>query len=263
MKKLLLANALLVFAVIWTGWRLSREITSVAQAKPVTKWEIFVEMDDGSLVAYNRVKILPIPKPSPKSTNRYLREQVYRQYVLYRRFGTGNRYLERTRQYDSIINQAAKYLGLDPDLGRGLIAVESMGLPDIVSSENAVGLTQILVVPKICENQAKRILGVNEINRYDPVQNVWVGLITLKHYTQQKDNNLMLGLVSYNFGPNRRSVQQASSWYDLQVTDKIKAYPVKVLALALMAKVKKEHGKVLPYNAQTRAKFEAIDLPGL
>jgi soluble lytic murein transglycosylase-like protein len=152
-------------------------------------------------------------------------------------------------------------LGLDPDLARGLISVESMGIPDIVSLENAVGLTQIKIVPDSCLQRAHVIFGVDEINLYDPAQNIWLGLITLQEYTRRKNNDLLLGLVSYNYGPNQQGVLEATDWGNLQASEGVKAYPAKVLAVTLLSKVNAKYGRALPYNNANRAKIEKIVLP--
>lgn len=268
MKKLLVVNFLLMAAIVWTCWLIKLQLTSVVQAKQVPRNEIFIQLSDGRLVPYHGVKIVPIPKPAampaakPKVLKSVLAE-VYRMYGQYLRYGTGERYLARLTKHDAIISQAAQYYGLDPDLGRGLIAVESMGIPDIVSPENAIGLTQILVVPRQCQRRTKMILGVEELDLYNPEHNIWLGFSTLKHYTQQKDNDLMLGMVSYNFGPNQPSVARATSFASLQASEKIKSYPIRVLALTLLAKVKAQYGQALPYTSENRAKIESIVLPKL
>ncbi len=274
MKRWILAEMVMVAAIFFLGWVIKIQLNPVAQAKETTAAEIYVQTEKG-LIPYSQVKIVPIGpvkavlKKEPvvdqpvKTSNQQLLVQVYEQYALYQRYGTGEKYLRRLSKYNWVINQAALYLGLDPDLGRGLIAAESMGNPNAVSSENAIGLTQILNVPNVCQAKARRILGANKIDLYNPVHNIWLGLLTLRHYLQQRDNDLLLGLVSYNYGPNRPSVIQATSWEDLQANAEIKSYPIKVLALTLLAKVRDQYGQVLPYTKENRGKIEAITLPGI
>jgi soluble lytic murein transglycosylase-like protein len=266
MKRWVFAQAVMMAAIVWTCWLIKIQLTPVAQAREVPKFEIYIQLSDNRLVPYRQVKIVPIPKPViPQSAQLQgltkFQAEVYRLYNLYLGYGTGLKYLKRLEKYNQVIERSARYLGLDSDLARGLISVESMGIPDIVSRENAVGFTQILTVPFSCRERVKKILGVNQLDPFNPEHNIWLGLETLREYTQLKDNDLLLGLVSYNYGPNQQSVLRANNWEDFQASEDVKAYPIKVMAVTLLSKVSTKYGRALPYNVANRAKIEKIVLP--
>jgi len=64
MKKWMITQTLLVVAIIWTGWMIKVQLTSVAQAKEIPRDEIFVQLADGRLVPYRQVKIVKIEEPA-------------------------------------------------------------------------------------------------------------------------------------------------------------------------------------------------------
>lgn len=270
-RQMIVAEIIAILMVSLACWCLHLRLVSVAQAKEVVQPidDIYVVNPDGSEVKYSPSTVITTVEvtttrskiaQSQRKPN-WFRNKVYAEYSKYQYFKTGRIYLKRIEQYQAIINQASTIYGLDPDLLVGLIAVESMGLPNSTSPENAGGLTQILQVPNSCRSNVRQKLNIAELHVYEPKHNIYLGACTLATYTQTK-NDLLLGLVSYNYGPNRDSVVKAKTLYSLKVGNEIKSYPVKVYALTLMAKIKRQHGKILVFNDANRGVFDAIDFPG-
>jgi soluble lytic murein transglycosylase-like protein len=94
---------------------------------------------------------------------------------------------------DLIIRKSEKY-GVDADLVRAVIKMESGGNPKAVSSAGAQGLMQLM--PSTAE-----MLGVKD--PFDPEQNVDGGIRYLRDMLQRYGGNERLGLAAYHSGPSR------------------------------------------------------------
>jgi len=94
---------------------------------------------------------------------------------------------------DLIIKNSEKY-GVDEDLVRAVIKMESGGNPKAVSSAGAQGLMQLM--PSTAE-----MLGVKD--PFDPEQNVDGGVRYLRDMLQRYGGNERLGLAAYHSGPSR------------------------------------------------------------
>lgn len=99
--------------------------------------------------------------------------------------------LARASQYDTIIEAEAKSAGVEPNLLRAVIVVESGFNPRAVSKRGAVGLMQLMPAT------AARF-GVS--NRYDPRQNVRGGALYLGFLIKRFDRNVRLALAAFNAG---------------------------------------------------------------
>ena len=108
---------------------------------------------------------------------------------------SGDRYnprlLARAAQYDAIIEAEAKFAGVEPNLLRAVIVVESGFNPRAVSNRGAVGLMQLMPAT------AARF-GVS--NRYDPGQNVRGGALYLGFLIKRFDQNVRIALAAFNAG---------------------------------------------------------------
>ncbi len=93
---------------------------------------------------------------------------------------------------EDVIERVAREEGMDPDLVRAVVAVESDFNPRAVSSSGAMGLMQLMP-------QTAAIYGVGD--PWDPYQNVKAGTRYLKHLLGKYDNDLRLALAAYNAGP--------------------------------------------------------------
>ncbi len=99
--------------------------------------------------------------------------------------------LARATQYDAIIEAAAESAGVEPNLLRAVIVVESGFNSRAVSRRGAVGLMQLMPAT------AARF-GVS--NRYDPRQNVRGGALYLGFLINRFDNDVRLALAAFNAG---------------------------------------------------------------
>ena len=108
---------------------------------------------------------------------------------------SGDRYdpglLARATQYDAIIEAEAKSAGVEPNLLRAVIVVESGFNSRAVSKRGAVGLMQLM------PDTATRF-GVS--NRYDPQQNVRGGALYLGFLLHRFGQNVRLALAAFNAG---------------------------------------------------------------
>lgn len=96
--------------------------------------------------------------------------------------------------FGQYIHAAASHYGVDAELIRSVIAVESGFEPRAVSRRNARGLMQLLP-----ETAAR--FGVRDV--FDPRQNIEAGTRYLSELLRKYDNNLVLALAAYNAGPQR------------------------------------------------------------
>jgi soluble lytic murein transglycosylase-like protein len=103
----------------------------------------------------------------------------------------GARLPARAAQYDAIIEAAAKSAGVEPNLLRAVIVVESGFNSRAVSKSGAVGLMQLMPAT------ATRF-GV--FNRYDPLQNVRGGALYLGFLIKRFRQNVHLALAAFNAG---------------------------------------------------------------
>jgi hypothetical protein len=97
----------------------------------------------------------------------------------------------RAAQYDALIEAAAKSAGVEPNLLRAVIVVESGFDSRAVSKSGAVGLMQLMPAT------ATRF-GV--LNRYDPLQNVRGGARYLSFLIKRFRQNVHLALAAFNAG---------------------------------------------------------------
>ena len=101
--------------------------------------------------------------------------------------------LRRLRHYDRLITHAATRNGLDPNLLKALVYIESAGNYKAVSPKRAMGLTQLRI-------PTAREMGVKNI--FNPQQNLLGGA---KYLSQQLKTfkNESTALAAYNAGPTR------------------------------------------------------------
>lgn len=117
--------------------------------------------------------------------------------------------------FDELIRRAAERHGVDPELVRSVIRVESGFRPDAVSPKGAAGLMQLM--PGTAAE-----LGVRDV--FDPSENIEGGVRYLKGLLERYGDNLEAALAAYNAGPGR--VDRAGGVPEIAET---KAYVRKVL----------------------------------
>ena len=97
-------------------------------------------------------------------------------------------------EFEEIISESATRYGLDPDLIRAIIQIESGGIPDARSSKGAIGLMQLM--PGTSSNLAVS-------NPFDPKANILGGTKYLRQLIERFRGNLVLALAAYNAGPGK------------------------------------------------------------
>ena len=105
--------------------------------------------------------------------------------------GLSNAILDRISEYDPIIRTYSKMNGLEPNLVKAVIYVESAGDRDAVSYKGAEGLMQLM--PGTASD-----IGVS--NSFDPAQNIYGGTRYLSTLLKQF-KRIDLALWGYNAGP--------------------------------------------------------------
>ncbi len=92
---------------------------------------------------------------------------------------------------DDIIGRVSKAYGVDEDLVRAIIKVESDFDPDAVSEDGARGLMQLMP-------ETARLVGVK--NLHDPYENILGGVRYLSRLLKNFSWNIPLAVAAYNSG---------------------------------------------------------------
>ena len=94
--------------------------------------------------------------------------------------------------FEPLLQEAAEYHRVDPDLVRAVVRTESAFDASAVSTAGAQGLMQLM--PALSEE-----LGVKD--PFDPRENVFAGVRYLRWLLDEHDGDEALALASYNAGP--------------------------------------------------------------
>jgi hypothetical protein len=241
---------------------------------------VYIQLSNGEEVSYTKVKLILVNngnnsfvaivprRPMAEEKVKDIKKEIYAKYQYYYLTGLGRKWLSTIAQYENIVVSASNYTHQDPDVLISIIAIESNGDPQAENEiSGASGLMQILWVPKECIAEMMTVLKISKLNLADPVQNIYLGAITLRHYTALKNGDLAMGLLSYYKGPYDAVVLASTDYHDYSQKDWVdkvaKKYVIKALAMTLMSKVKRQYGQILPYNEEFKTQIETIELPGL
>ncbi len=123
---------------------------------------------------------------------------------------------------DSLISEKAHRYGVDEDLVRSVIKMESGGNPRATSKAGAMGLMQLM--PSTAE-----MLGVKD--PYDPEQNLDGGIRYLKTLLDRYKGREDLSLAAYHSGPSR-----VDRYGGIPPHPKVKHYVKCVLAMTSRAR---------------------------
>jgi len=194
-------------------------------------------------------------------------------YAAYRRLGIGQtrKMIERSLPYAGDIEAAAESFGLDPDLLKGLAAAESSYRPR-KSMDGGHGLFQITQAPRQAQEEVDGLFRREQRDISDSRYNAFLGAATLRHYLEEMNNDLFLGLLAYNIGPANGGLRFIMMQYG--VTDFVtiqpyllqlpRDYPIRVLSYGLAFRIQREKGQVLAYEEGDNAiAIQALGIPGL
>jgi soluble lytic murein transglycosylase-like protein len=106
----------------------------------------------------------------------------------------GTRRSVNKSEWDKYITRYSKEYGVDEDLIRAVIKVESANNPNALSRKGAMGLMQLMP-------QTAKMLGVTDA--WDPEQNIRGGVKYLSQLSDKFNGDIVKILAGYNAGPNR------------------------------------------------------------
>lgn len=194
-------------------------------------------------------------------------------FAAYRRYDEADllKIVQRSTQYAADIQDAAHRFDLDPDVLFGVAATESSFLPRD-SKDGGHGLFQITAVPAFLLEQARRQLAADQLDVFDARHNAFVAAATLKHYLAQMHNDLFLGLLAYNIGPQNGGLKFIMDQYG--ATDFVtmqpylqqlpRDYPIRVLSYSLAFRLWHQDGRLPAYqDGDNASQIQRVGIPGL
>lgn len=175
--------------------------------------------------AHSAVYVYELPDGSKLITDSKTDKPGYKLKKKYKtkpyRSGGGRRpYFSSTikSQYDALIVTMALKYGLEPSFVKALIHVESAFNAGAVSHAGAMGLMQLM--PATAKNYQA------DVNTFDPMNNIEVGVKHLKELMDRYDNDKKLSLAAYNAGEGA-----VSKYGGIPPYDETQNYVVKVMRL--------------------------------
>lgn len=194
-------------------------------------------------------------------------------YAAYRRADLNQmqRILERSKPYLPLIREAGRAFRVDEELLAGVGAAESSFVARD-SKDGGRGLFQITAPPRAAlEAVRMRLQGA----RPDPgltQHNAWLAAATLRHYLDEMNGDLFLGLLAYNIGPRNGGLSSimrqygARDFYTIQpyLQNFPRDYPIRVLTAALAFRLWQREGLLPRYEDGLNAiAIQSIGIPGL
>jgi soluble lytic murein transglycosylase-like protein len=194
-------------------------------------------------------------------------------YAAYRRADAGGmlRVLERARVYEATVHEAAAAFGVDPEVLMGVGAAESAFYPRD-SADGGRGLFQITAPPAAAVSDARRVLGVTQLDALNQRHNAFVAAATLRRYLDEMGGDLFLGLLAYNIGPRNGGLRAAMTQYGARdfatvqpyLQNLPRDYPIRVLSAALAYRLWRMEGRLPRYEDGDNARrIQQVGIPGL
>lgn len=179
--------------------------------------------------------------------------------------------LERARVYEPTVHEAAAAFRVDPEVLIGVGATESSFAPR-PSKDGGRGLFQITRIPTAVEKVVRDRLGVDKLDPWNQRHNAFLGAATLRRYLDQMGNDLFLGLLAYNIGPQNGGLKAIMTQYGAKdfvtiqpyLKNLPRDYPIRVLSAALAYRVWHNEGSLPRYEEGDNAKrIQFLGVPGL
>lgn len=179
--------------------------------------------------------------------------------------------LERARVYEPTLHEAAAAFGVDAEVLVGVAATESSFAPR-PSKDGGQGLFQITKIPREVEGQVRKHLGLKKLDAWNQRHNTYLGAATLRRYLDQMGNDLFLGLLAYNIGPQNGGLKAIMTQYGARdfvtiqpyLKNLPRDYPIRVLSAALAYRVWRAEGTLPRYQEGDNAKrIQLLGIPGL
>lgn len=179
--------------------------------------------------------------------------------------------MERAKQYQAIIDEAAALFAVDAEVMVGLGATESSFLPR-ESKDGGQGVFQITAPPRAAVEQVATILGNETPDWRNPRHNALIAAATWRHYLHEMKGDLFLSLLAYNIGPKNGGLLSIMAQYGAKdfvtiqpyLQELPRDYPIRVLTAALACRLYKAEGRLLPYQEGDNAtRIQALGIPAL
>ena len=207
---------------------------------------------------------------SAEAQRRTIAHQVY---AAYRRTDLHalERVLERARVYEPTIREAAEACGVDPEVLMGVGSAESAFYPRD-SADGGRGLFQITQPPAAAVAEARRRLGIEQLDPLNQRHNAYLAAVTLRLYLEQMHGDPFLGLLAYNIGPRNGGLRSIMEQYGARDFTTIQPYlqnlprdyPIRVLSGALAYRLWHTEGRLPRYEDGGNAlHIQQVGIPGL
>ena len=153
----------------------------------------------------------------------------------------------------------------------GVGATESSFAPR-PSKDGGRGLFQITKIPASVEKLVRDRLGVDKLDSWNQRHNAFLGAATLRRYLDQMGDDLFLGLLAYNIGPQNGGLKAIMTQYGAKdfvtiqpyLKNLPRDYPIRVLSAALAYRVWHTEGSLPRYQEGDNAKrIQRLGVPGL
>jgi hypothetical protein len=179
--------------------------------------------------------------------------------------------IQRAEVYRTVIDEAGRLYGVDPEILVGLGAAESSFYPRD-SKDGGKGLFQITAPPQSAMEEVRKRLRVEQLDMLNQRHNAHAAAATFRHYLAEMKGDLFLGLLAYNIGPKNgglRSIVQQYGVHDFVTIQPYlqnlpRDYPIRVLTASLAYRLWQREGKLPRYEEGKNALLiQRQGIPGI